>query len=181
MGLFGIELVGIMTAQATNSSDFVTATAELGLGLLVFVCAIFCVWTTQDNNIYSASLALQNIFVDTKHEGRFKHAWLAILVAAASAIFAACGAVNYLLPIIKMLSVLLPPLPAMMIAEHWVVKNSKEDKAINWVGIISWAISTAIGQIAINHNFFIPAAVSMIVAFILYSILSKILDPMLNK
>ena len=176
VGLFAIECVGILTAQATNQSSFVAATAALGLGMLVFVCAIFCVWTTQDNNIYSASLSLQNLFVDTKLEGKFKHSWLAIFVAAAAAIFAACGAVKYLLPIIKTLSVLLPPLPAIMIAEHWFVKNSKAEKAISWSGIITWALATTCGQIAINHNFLIPAVVSMVVAFVLYIVVSKIFD-----
>ena len=176
VGLFAIEVVGILTAQATNQNNFVNATAALGLGLLVFFCAIFCVWTTQDNNIYSASLSLQNIFVGTKAEGKIKHAWLAWGVAIAAAIFAACGAVNYLLPVIKTLSVLLPPLPAIMIAEHWFVKNSKEDKTISWTGIVTWALATTIGQIAINHNFLIPAVVSMVVAFVLYIVVSKIFD-----
>lgn len=181
IGLAMIELVGAMTAQATGNSNFVAATAALGLGILVFICAIFCVWTTQDNNIYSASLALQNVFVDTKMEGKLKHSVLAIIVAVAAAGFAACGAVNYLLPIVKALSVLLPPIPAMMIAEQWCVKNSKENQAINWVGIISWIIATVIGQICVNHNFFIPAVVSMIVAFFLYWGLSKALDKSWNK
>ena len=165
VGLAMIELVGAMTAQATGNASFVAATAALGLGILVFVCAIFCVWTTQDNNIYSASLSLQNIFVDTKLEGKVKHAWLAIIVAALAAIFAAVGAVKYLLPIVKALSVLLPPIPAMMIAEQWCVKNSKENQTINWVGIVSWIIATVIGQICVNRNFLIPAVVSMVVAF----------------
>lgn len=176
LGLFAIECVGILTAQATNQSSFVAATAALGLGILVFICAIFCVWTTQDNNIYSASLSLQNIFVDTKLEGKIKHAWLAVIVAAAAAIFAAAGAVKWLLPIIKTLSVLLPPLPAIMIAEHWFVKNSKAEKTISWSGIITWALATTCGQIAINHNFLIPAVVSMVVAFVLYIVISKLFD-----
>lgn len=181
VGLAMIELVGAMTAQATGNSSFVAATAALGLGILVFVCAIFCVWTTQDNNIYSASLSLQNIFVDTKLEGKVKHAWLAIIVAALAAIFAAVGAVKYLLPVVKALSVLLPPIPAMMIAEQWCVKNSKENQNINWVGIVSWIIATVIGQICVNRNFLIPAVVSMVVAFFLYWGLSKALDKSWNK
>ena len=181
VGLAMIELVGAMTAQATGNASFVAATAALGLGILVFVCAIFCVWTTQDNNIYSASLSLQNIFVDTKLEGKVKHAVLAVIVAVLAAAFAAAGAVKYLLPIIKALSVLLPPIPAMMIAEQWCVKNSKENQTINWVGLLAWAISTTIGQICINHNFLIPAVVSMVVAFFLYWGLSKALDKSWNK
>ena len=188
--IFGCIVTPDVTRYAKNGKHvslaapiavFVAATAALGLGILVFVCAIFCVWTTQDNNIYSASLSLQNIFVDTKLEGKVKHAWLAIIVAALAAIFAAVGAVKYLLPIVKALSVLLPPIPAMMIAEQWCVKNSKENQTINWVGIVSWIIATVIGQICVNRNFLIPAVVSMVVAFFLYWGLSKALDKSWNK
>lgn len=180
VGLFGLEVIGIMTAQATSQSNFVAATAALGLGILVFVCAIFCVWTTQDNNIYSASLALQNVFLGTKLEGKVKHAWLAAIVAAAAAIFAAAGAVNYLLPVVQTLSVLLPPLPAMMVAEHYVVKNSKEKRTVNWLGLLSWLVGTVCGQIAINHNFLVPAVVSMVITFVVYVVLSKALDAKVN-
>lgn len=181
VGLFGLEVIGIMTAQATGESGFVAATAALGVGILVFICAIFCVWTTQDNNIYSAGLALQNVLKDTKLEGKVKHAWFAIGIAAAAAIFAAVGATKYLLPVVQTLSILLPPIPGMMIAEHFFVKNSKEDKTINWIAIISWVIGTVVGKICLMNNFLIPAIVSMALTFICYIILSKALDSKLNK
>ena len=170
-----------MTAQATNESGFVAATAALGVGILVFICAIFCVWTTQDNNIYSAGLALQNVLKDTKLEGKVKHAWFAIGIATAAAIFAAVGATKYLLPVVQTLSILLPPIPGMMIAEHFFVKNSKEEKPINWIAMISWVIGTVVGKICLMNNFLIPAIVSMALTFICYIILSKALDSKLNK
>ena len=181
VGLACIELVGAMTAQATGEAGFVAATAALGLGVLVFVCSIFCVWTTQDNNIYSASLSLQNVFTDTKLEGKVKHSVLAIIVAALAALAAAVGIVKWLLPIIQFLSILLPPLPAMMIAEQWIVKNSKAGENINWIGLISWVVAGVCGQISKNTGFFIPAVVSMVVGFVVYIILSKALDKTLNK
>ena len=181
VGLFGLEVIGIMTAQATGESGFVAATAALGVGILVFICAIFCVWTTQDNNIYSAGLALQNVLKDTKLEGKVKHAWFAIGIAAAAAIFAAVGATKYLLPVVQTLSILLPPIPGMMIAEHFFVKNSKEEKPINWIAMISWVIGTVVGKICLMNNFLIPAIVSMALTFICYIILSKALDSKLNK
>lgn len=181
IGLFGLEVIGIMTAQATNTSGFVPATAALGLGVLVFVCAIFCVWTTQDNNIYSAGLALQNVMKDTPLEGKVKHSVLAIIIASLAAIFAAIGAVKYLLPVVQTLSVLLPPVPGLIIAEHFFVKNSKEEKSINWIAMITWAIGSIIGKICITYNFLIPAIVSMIVTFVLYIVLSKLFDAKVNQ
>ena len=76
---------------------------------------------------------------------------------------------------------LLPPIPGMMVAEYFIVKRSKETKSINWVAILTWVISTVVGEIAIIYNFLVPAIVSMVVSFILYALLSKALDPKLNK
>lgn len=181
IGLFGLQVIGIMTAQATGENGFVPATAALGLGILVFVCAIFCVWTTQDNNIYTSSLALQNVLKDTKLEGKVKHATLAIITAVAAAAFAAVGATKFLLPVTQTLSVLLPPIPAMVIAEYYFIRKSKEGKAINWVATIAWAAGTVVGYICLQKAFLVPAVVSMVVTFVLYIILSKALDGTLNK
>lgn len=181
IGLFGLQVIGIMTAQATGENGFVPATAALGLGILVFVCAIFCVWTTQDNNIYTSSLALQNVLKDTPLEGKVKHSTLAVITAVAAAAFAAVGATKYLLPVVQTLSVLLPPIPALIIAEYYFIKKSKDGKAINWVAILAWAAGTIVGYICLQKAFLVPAIVSMAVTFVLYIVLSKALDSTLNK
>lgn len=181
IGLFGLEVIGIMTAQSTGESGFVPATAALGVGMLVFICAIFCVWTTQDNNIYSAGLALQNVIKGTSAEGKVKHAYLAAGISIAAAIFAAVGAIKYLLPVVQALSILLPPIPGMMVAEHFFVKRSKEKCAINWLAILAWATGSVIGQIALMYSFLIPAIVSMLVTFVVYIILSALFDTKVNK
>lgn len=180
LGLFGLELCGILVAAATREGSFVAATAALGLGVLVFFCAIFCLWTTQDNNIYGASLALQNIFQGTKLEGKVKHMVLAIIVAAASGIFAAVGAVKFLLPVTQALSVLLPPIPGLIVGEWFIIKNSKENRSINWVAIISWLGGGVCGYLALKNNFFISSVIGMAATIILYVVLSKLLDKTLN-
>lgn len=83
---------------------------------------------------------------------------------------------QYLLPVVQTLSVLLPPVPGMIIAEYFIVKKSKENKVINWVAIVSWAIGTAVGRIALTYSFFIPAIVSMAATFVLYILMSKLFD-----
>ena len=181
LGLFGLELIGIMTAQATSQAGFVEATAALGLGVLVFICSVFCVWTTQDNNIYSAGLALQNVLAGTRMEGKVKHAVMASLIAVMAAAFASTGATRFLLPVTQTQSLVLPPIAGLIIAEYFFVKKSKEDKVINWVAMLAWAISILVGYISLRRNFLIPPMVGMGTAFIGYIILSKALDHVLNK
>ena len=167
--LFGPVLGGLAAGFGSMLYDALFGGYDLINCLITFVSkflmAAICAW----------------IAFGGKEEGKGKHAWLAIIVAALAAIFAAVGAVKYLLPVVKALSVLLPPIPAMMIAEQWCVKNSKENQNINWVGIVSWIVATVIGQICVNRNFLIPAVVSMVVAFFLYWGLSKALDKSWNK
>lgn len=181
VGLFGLEVCGIMVAAATREGSFVGATAALGLGVLVFFCAIFCLWTTQDNNIYGASLALQNIFEGTKLGGKVSHMALAILVAAAAAVFAAFGATKYLLPVTQALSVLLPPIPGLIVGEWFFVKKTKENRKVNWLALISWAAGGVAGYAALQANFFISSIIGMAVTIVVYVALSKLLDEKLNK
>jgi len=181
LGLFGLEVCGILVATATKQGSFVGATAALGLGVLVFICSIFCLWTTQDNNIYGASLAMQNVFDGTKLAGKVSHKMMAIIVVICAAIFAALGALKYLLPIITFLSVLLPPVPGLIIGECLFVKNSKENKKWNYVALIAWFLGGLSGYWALKANFFVAPVIGIGSTIIFYVILSKLLDAKLNK
>lgn len=180
VGLFGLELCGILVAAATRESSFVAATTALGLGVLVFFCAIFCLWTTQDNNIYGASLAIQNIFEGTGLQGKVSHKVLAIVVATASGIFAAVGAVRFLLPVTQALSVLLPPIPGLIVAEWFVIKKSKEFRTVNWLALVSWLGGGICGYAALKNNFFISPIIGMAATIVFYIVLSKLLDDKVN-
>ena len=49
------------------------------------------------------------------------------------------------------------------------------------MAIITWIVGTVVGEVALKLNFFIPAILSMVVTFVLYIIMSKALDNVLNK
>ncbi len=181
IGLFGLQLTGVLVATATAKGDFVSATAALGLSLLVFICSVFCLWTTQDNNIYAASLALQNVLNETKLSGKIKHSTVAITIAAIAAAFGFMGALKYLLPIIQTLSVLIAPVPGLLVAERYIVKNSKEAKDVNYLAIIAWIGGGIGGYVALKNNFFISPVIGMITAMILYTAISLAFDKKVNK
>jgi len=176
IGCFGLQLAGALVGIATGNGDFTAAMNALGLGLLAFFASIFCLWTTQDNNIYGASLAIQNVLDDTPLKGKVQHKHIALAVACLAAIFAALGIFNYLLPIIQFLSVLIPPVPGLLIAEEFFIKNSKENLKTNPVAMVSWVLAGVISYIALKIDFFVPPIIGMISSIILYVILSKIFD-----
>lgn len=174
LGQFGLEVVGIITAQATKQSDFTGVSVELGLGVLVFFCALFALWTTQANNMYSAGLAFQNILSGTKAKGKVSNAVMVSIIAIAAAIFAMFGATKYLLPVTNFLSVLVPPITGLLAAEYLVIKRSKAGKKINWIAIVSWLGGAILAKLF--GEVFITAIIGIVVTFVLYVVLSKIFD-----
>lgn len=181
IGLFCLQFIGVLVAMATKNGNFVAATAALGMGILVFICTIFCLWTTQDNNIYGASLAMQNIFNETSLKGRVKHSTVAWSVAACAAAFAFIGALKYLLPIISFLSVLLAPVPALIVAEKYFVKNSKMDVDINPIAILSWILGGIFGRFCLVNNIFVSPVMAFVFTMIVYTFLSKAFDAKVLK
>jgi cytosine permease len=176
LGLFGLQFVGVIVAQVAGSGDFSAATAAIGLGLLVFACTLVSLCTTQDNNIYGAGLAMQNILGETKQREKITHKQVALGVTVLAAVFAACGALSYLLPIITFLSVLITPVPALIIAERYFVKNSKASVSFNPIALISWLLGGACGQLCLQLNFFVSPVVAFIFTMAVYTLLSKIFD-----
>lgn len=176
VGCFGLQLAGAMVAISTGQGDFTLAMAGLGLTTVAFVAAVFCLWTTQDNNIYGASLAIQNILRETSAKGKVSHMQIAMGVAGISAVFAALGIYQHILPIIQFLSVLIPPVPGLLTVEYYFVRNSKENITTNWSAIVAWLIGGTAGYISLKANFFIPPIVGMVTAGVSYFILSKLFD-----
>ena len=176
LGLFGFQLVGCIVAQIANNPNFSEATALMGLGYLVLACTMVCLCTTQDNNIYGAGLAMQNILSETPLGGKVTHTQMAVFITALSSVLALLNILDYLLPVITFLSVLLSPVPALIVSERVFVKHPKTGIMSNPVALVCWVAGGAVGQICLMANFFIPPVVSFLFTLVLYTVASKALD-----
>lgn len=176
LGLFCLQVVGVIVAQVAKSGDFSAATAAIGLGYLVLACTLVCLCTTQDNNIYGAGLAAQNILDATRLRGKVTHKQVAFMVTLCSSVFAICGALQWLLPIVQFLSVLMVPIPALMVAEWTFVKNSKLHIEVNPTAIICWLLGGVVGQVCLSTGFFVSPMVAYVATIVLYVVLSKVFD-----
>jgi len=172
LGCFGLQFAGALVAITTGSGDFTVAMASLGLVLIAFFAAIFCLWTTQDNNIYGASLALQNVIKETKYYGKIQHKHIALVIAGLAAVLAAGGIYNHILPVIKFLSLLIPPVPGIIIAEEFFVKRSKAEQKVNTSALIAWLIGGVASYFALTNNFFVPPIIGIVVSGVIYVLLN---------
>lgn len=59
-GLFGLGLMGLIFFDALQANDIGPAFAQIGLSAFAFIAVFLLVWTTNQNQIYSSSLALAN-------------------------------------------------------------------------------------------------------------------------
>lgn len=176
LGLFCLQFVGCVVAQVAHNGDFSAATASIGLGYLILACTLVCLCTTQDNNIYGAGLAMQNILGETKLRGKVTHRQVALAVTVLAAAFAACGALSYLLPIIQFLSVLMAPIPALIASERYLVRRSKAQIPVNPIALVAWLLGGAVGQLCLQFDFFVSPVVAFVFTAFAYAALSKLLD-----
>lgn len=176
LGLFCLQFVGCVVAQVAHNGDFSAAIASIGLGCLILACTLVCLCTTQDNNIYGAGLAMQNILGETKMRGRVTHKQVALAVTVLAAAFAACGALSYLLPIIQFLSVLMTPIPALIVSERYLVRRSKAKVLVNPLALAAWLLGGVVGQLCLQFDFFVSPAVAFACTVVAYVVLSKLLD-----
>lgn len=173
--LLALQLTGVICAQATGKSDFVSSAAGLGIALPTLICSFFALWTTQDNNIYSATLSIQNILGQTSLKGRFKHKSIAYALAILAAAFSLTGVLNHVLTFVSTLSVLLAPIPGLYLSEVYIIKNSSEARSFSSWGFISWIAAGAAGYYCNANNVLVPPVISFLVAFTFYTVLGKLL------
>ncbi|WP_130858967.1 purine-cytosine permease family protein [Gracilibacillus phocaeensis] len=174
VGGMGFQLVGTTVAISTGESDFIAAMIALGLGILAFFVAVFCLWTTQDKDIYAGSLAIQNMIKDTKLSGRLTHKHTSLIFVVLTAVLAASGVFNFLLPIIQFLSVLIPPVVGVVLIEGFFIKSSKENIVVNRTAIIAWIVGGLVSYLSLTFNFFISPLIGIITASIVYLVLEKV-------
>lgn len=169
-GLIVPNICGILIAQAGKTDDFTIGITRLGLEFLFFICIVFCLWTTVDNNVYSASLAVQNLFYKTPIEGNLSHKIITYIVSGLAGAFASLGVFRYLVPSIVILSFILPPLIGMILCEYFILKQTQKNKG---KAIITWIISSIAGYLAYKQDFFVPSFISFITSVWLYFFLRR--------
>lgn len=174
----GLMIVaGAFGGYVYSQPDIVEVLVIQGLQIPAIIMLFFNVWTTQDNAIYSVSVAGCNFFrTENRTLMNFAGATLSTLLAMA-------GMYNWLVPYLVIMGTVIPPIGGVIMADYYV-KNKRhynklatiEMKAYNYTGLIAYVIGAVLawqspGVAPIN---------GIIAAFIAYPIVDKILIS-LNK
>ncbi|MHC5252095.1 cytosine permease [Listeria kieliensis] len=182
-GIFMIA-VGAILAITAGTADVTAVFTKLGLPVIGVIALVLATWTTNAVNAFSGGIAICNIFNFTKSKEKIAVASAGIL----GTILAAFGILNYFVPIMNILSAMVPPVAGVMIASYWVIQKGdktkwKEVQGINWMGVTAWAAGAVIACIPVIFSFFpkLPELpnqplIGCIISFMVYLVGKKIAD-----
>ena len=166
-----IILAGYISTLATGIGDLPKAMLQLGLGFPALLVLILAQWTTNDNNLYTASLGLSNIF-------NVKKSKITLTIGILGSILGGIGAANYFINWLSILGIGVPPMAGVIMADYYLIRKQnyrfKDEKQLpkwNINAIISWIMGCIVG---FTFKFGIASINSLIVSIIVYTVLMKI-------
>ncbi|RLG90855.1 MAG: cytosine permease [Candidatus Hecatellales archaeon] len=144
-----IITIGAILSHAVGEWDLVKVMIGLGLGLPAMALLILAQWTTNDNNLYSAALALSNVFRSPKWPK-----WKLTVIAGALGIFlAAAGIYSAFLNWLMFLAYIIPGIGGVYIVDYvfnrdlYKWENFGELPVIRVAPIIAWIIGSVVGAL----------------------------------
>lgn len=166
-----IITAGYLTALTTGVGDLPNAMLQLGLGFGALLVLILAQWTTNDNNLYTSSLSLSNIF-------NIKKSKLVLIIGVLGAICGGLGISEYFASWLSILGIGVPPMAGIIIADYYLIRkqsyrNIDKDSIPQWStnAIITWVLS---GIIGFTVDFGIASLNSLASAIIIYFILMHV-------
>jgi cytosine permease len=181
-----LHLVGSVFAMNTGAyheslPELIIDNQYLGFGFIGFVVLLLAQWTTNDSNLYSSVLALNNIF-------RIRRWKMTIAAGFLASALAALGILERLEIFLILLTVSIGPIAGIFICDHYLLKNRYRYSArprscehVNFPALAAYAFSVLIGWTTSGHPFTFLVFPFSVFAFngilssiVLYYILVKI-------
>lgn len=158
---FLFMLAGIIMSATAGTPDMTAVIAGLGMPVIGLIILILATWTTNVVNAYSGGIALTNLL----HLKDDKRAIATAVAGVIGTIMAVTGLMNYFITFLSILTATICPLAGVMIADYWIRRKGKPEdwaptKGINWNGIVSWLVASAVA-------YFVPWGVSAINGIVL--------------
>lgn len=171
-----IVLSGAAMTHASGSPNLPEAMVKSGLGIASLVMIILAQWTTNDNNLYSTTLALVNIIPIKK--------WiLAVILGVSASIAAYMGVVNLFVPFLLFLGAYIPPIGGIVLAHYFLImpiihkKTGKiryefgKDTLYNGIDVLAMVLIVVSGFIATKIPGIVPIN-AIIIGFLGYFVLA---------
>jgi len=168
--------------KVSGQSSFAELVNFLSIGAIGLLFLFAATWTTNDNNLYSSSLAVSRLFEKTPK-------WKVASILGVFGIFLGVSKIfSYFIIIMTILGVLIIPVFSVVVADYFIFNKDsygKQNIKYNWnmPAILAWELSVILGVCTISKAEFglglfnlttIPSIDALICSFILYIIFKKV-------
>lgn len=166
-----IIIAGYLSTLATGIGDLPKAMLQLGLGFPALLVLILAQWTTNDNNLYTSSLGLSNIF-------KIKKSKITLIIGIIGSLLGGLGVANYFTGWLSILGIGVPPMAGVIMADYYFIRKQNyrfkdENKIPKWNpnAIIAWIVGSLVG---FTIQIGIASINSLLVTIVAYIILMKV-------
>ena len=170
-----LVFAGAFCSLVYGSEDLVAAMGKQGILAGGVLLLILNVWTTQDNTIYSFSVAGANMFRTRK-----RHAF--VLGGATLALVLTLSGIYELLPTyLIFLGNVIPPVGGIIMVDFWLRHGgefpalSARIPAFNWAGIVAYVIGSVVAYTTGSAGYGIGPVNGIVAAAVLYGVLHRVI------
>lgn len=134
----------VFLAIANQEADIVRIVVAFGWAAWALIIIFLSAWSSNDNNIYSASLGLASIF---ERVPKWK---ITIAVGVVGGALAAVGIIDQLVPFLMGLGILIPPVAGIFAADFFLrrkvyMAGSREAMpAFRWQAFVVWIVASGV-------------------------------------
>ena len=141
-----VLLLAGLPVLVSAEPDLITSMTSLGLGIPVLIVMVFATWTTNINNLYSASLSIARMMPGVRD-------WVITLVSGAiGTLLALAGIMDRFVEFLILLGIIVPPIAGVYLADYFLLRPTRIDvdqldpvPDFRWDAMAAWTLGCAVG------------------------------------
>lgn len=143
-GLLLIIALSTIPALALGKTDIIDIMTSFGWPIISTIILLMAAWSSNDNNLYSASLSIASIFPKVK---KWKITLIAGLIGTSLSIL---GIMGQFITFLILLGVFIPPVAGVYISDYFVRKKEYKHKKIknlanfHYSSLVSWGAGSMV-------------------------------------
>ena len=162
MGFPLVLLLSGLPVLVSADPDLLSSMTSLGLGVPALIVVIFATWTTNINNLYSASLSIARVLPRVRD-------WVITLVSGViGTLLALAGIMDHFVDFLILLGIIVPPVAGIYLAEYFLIRPTRINAdqlepvaRFRWPTIGAWGIACVVGFVESGFDLSITGVIAI--------------------